>query len=143
MELLVRRLVFEKTYTEGQLFIDGAYFCDTLEDRTRDFNKDGDLDEPGEEKVFGETAIPFGTYDVRMSFSNRFQKIMPEIIHVKDFDGIRIHAGVTPQHTHGCLLTGRFDKPGRLRNSKEVTAELYKIIDLAIQNKEKVKITIS
>ena len=142
MELLVRRLVFNKNYTEGQLFIDGAYFCDTLEDKTRDFNKDGDLDEPGEEKVYGETAIPFGTYQVIMSYSTKFKKLMPEIKHVKDFEGIRIHAGNIPAHTLGCLLCGVWDSEGRLKKSKETIAELYPLIQASLDRKEQVKITI-
>ena len=142
MELTTRRLVFNKTYTEGQLFVDGTYFCDTLEDRTRDFNKDGDLNEPGETKVYGETAIPFGAYPVVMSYSKRFKKIMPEIQHVKGFEGIRIHSGTNPSHTSGCLLCGVWESDGRLKKSKETIAELYKLIQNAIDNKETVKITI-
>ena len=142
MELTTRRLVFNKTYTEGQLFVDGTYFCDTLEDRTRDFNKDGDLDEPGETKVYGETAIPFGTYKVIMSYSKRFKKKMPELLDVTGFEGIRIHSGTNPSHTSGCLLCGVWESDGRLKKSKETIAELYKLIQNAIDNKETVKITI-
>lgn len=142
MELLVRRLVFKKDYTEGQLFIDGSYFCDTLEDCTRDFNKDGDLDEPGETKVPGETAIPFGTYDVIMSYSNRFKKIMPEVLNVKGFEGIRIHSGNIPAHTHGCLLLGVYEKDGRINRSLEMTGAVTKMIKEAINNKEQVKLTV-
>ena len=142
MELNLRRLTFKENYTEGQLFVDGAYFCDTLEDRTRDFNKDGDLDDPGETKVYGETAIPFGTYNVVMSYSNKFKKVMPEIQHVKGFEGIRIHAGTLPQHTLGCVLCGVYEKDGRLTKPRETIKELYPLIQDAINRKEQVKIII-
>lgn len=144
MKLRIDRLFLEDEYTEGQMFIDGVYFCDTLEDKTRDYNKDGDLDEPGEKKVYGETSIPFGTYKVIMSYSHRFKKEMPELLNVTGFDGIRIHAGNTPKDTLGCILVGRAtnEGDGTIIRSREFTAKLYEIINDAIKKGEDVTITI-
>ena len=116
VELTVKRLIFEDKYTEGWLAIDGVIFCDTLEDKARDFNKDGDLNDPGEEKVYGETAIPFGRYRVKLSMSNKFKKILPEILDVNGFTGIRIHGGTKPEHSLGCILVGKYDGPGKMKN---------------------------
>lgn len=128
MELTLKRLVFADTYTEGWLLIDGVIFCDTLEDKTRDYNKDGDLDEPGEGKVYGETAIPFGRYEVILSHSPRFRKILPEVLGVKHFAGIRIHSGAIPAHSLGCVLVGRQTGEGKIKNdgSSDRLIELLK-----------------
>ena len=118
MKLTLNRINQTDTYTEGLLYINGIYFCDTLEDKTRDLNRDGDLNDPGEEKVYGKTAIPFGKYDVDLTFSPKFKKIMPEVKAVLHFTGIRIHSGNNPEHTHGCILVGEKLSNGILYNSR-------------------------
>jgi len=106
MEIKVIRKTFSKESTIGELHINGKFFCYTLEDFDRDSNKDGDLDDAGEAKVYGLTAIPRGKYNLVLSFSNRFQKYLPEIPNVKGFEGIRIHAGNKAADSHGCILLG-------------------------------------
>jgi hypothetical protein len=106
MEIKVIRKTFTNESTIGELSINGKFFCYTLEDFDRDINKDGDLDDAGEAKVYGLTAIPKGTYKVILSFSNRFQKYLPEVLNVKGFEGIRIHAGNKAADSHGCILLG-------------------------------------
>ena len=78
----------------GDLFVDGVFFCHTLEDEKR---ADG-------LKVYGETAIPSGTYNVILNRSNRFKRIMPLLLDVPKFKGIRIHGGNTSKDSHGCPL---------------------------------------
>ena len=73
MKLKLKRRFFAEEYTIGTLSIDGARFCDTLEDKNRDINKDGDLNDPGEGKVYAKTAIPFGTYKVIVNRSPKFK----------------------------------------------------------------------
>jgi hypothetical protein len=106
MEIKVIRKTFSKESTIGELHINGKFFCYTLEDFDRDSNKDGDLNDAGEAKVYGLTAIPRGKYNLVLSFSNRFQKYLPEIQNVAGFEGIRIHAGNKAADSHGCILLG-------------------------------------
>jgi hypothetical protein len=118
MELIVNRFFKGDTYTIGRLSIDGNSFCDTLEDVVRDFNKDGDLNDPGESKIYGQTAIPYGRYKVVLSYSPKFKRILPEILNVPDFTSIRIHAGTTAGDTLGCLLVGKNMFKGSLSHSR-------------------------
>jgi len=106
MELRLKRNILTDSYTLGSLYIDNEFFCYTVEDKVREVNKDGDLDDAGETKVFGETAIPAATYKVILSMSNRFKKLMPEILNVKGFTGVRIHAGNNAIDSHGCIILG-------------------------------------
>lgn len=94
MNLLLQRETATEKSTIGSLRINGEFFCWTLEDKLRD------------QKVFGQTAIPSGTYQVIIDFSNRFQKPMPHILNVPGFSGIRIHPGNTDKDTEGCILIG-------------------------------------
>ena len=41
MEIDLRRIARKPTYTIGRLSIDGRYFCDTVEDKDRDLNRNG------------------------------------------------------------------------------------------------------
>ena len=118
MELLVNRYFKGETYTIGRLNIDGDAFCDTLEDVVRDLNKDGDLQDEGETKIYGQTAIPYGRYKVVLSYSPKFKRILPEILNVPEFTSIRIHAGTTAVDTLGCLLVGKNMLKGTLSHSR-------------------------
>lgn len=124
MELKLKRTHLADTYTLGELFIDGKFFCFTVEDKDRDINKDGDLDDAGEAKVYGETAIPKGTYKTVLSMSNRFKKLMPEVLKVKGFEGIRIHAGNTAIDSHGCIIVGTVRTPNGVGLSRQCFTKL-------------------
>lgn len=91
----IKRTFKGAEYTIGKLYIDGAYFCDTLEDTVRTG-----------EKIAGKTAIPAGTYKVKMTWSPRFKRYLPEILNVPNFSGVRIHAGNSALDTEGCVLLG-------------------------------------
>lgn len=104
----VKRIFMGSEYTIGKLYIDGAYFCDTLEDTVRTG-----------EKVYGKTAIPAGTYKVKMTWSPRFKRYLPELLNVPNFSGVRIHSGNTATDTEGCLLLGLNKVKGRILNSKD------------------------
>ena len=118
MQLKLQRIFFCPTYTIGKLYIDDKYFCDVLEDTNRDLNHDGDLTDKGETKVYEQTAIPFGIYQVVVSYSKRFEKILPELLNVPSFEGIRIHSGNTIFDTAGCLLVGENKVKGKVINSR-------------------------
>ena len=129
MKLTLNRIYKAPTYTIGRLFIDGIYFCDVLEDVVRDINKDGDLLDDGEQKVYGETAIPYGTYKVILNLSNRFKRIMPLLLNVPHFEGIRMHSGNTDKDTHGCLLVGKNTVKGKVTESKKTFEQLMQKLD--------------
>lgn len=133
MELLLKR-IYLGAYTIGKLYINGEYFCDTLEDKVRDLNKDGDLDDEGEGKIYAETAIPYGEYKVQLTYSPKFKRILPLIIGVKHFEGIRIHgvlkgAIARPVHTAGCVLVGKNTIKGALTKSFEYVEKLMLILE--------------
>ena len=126
MELLLKRHTFKPTYTIGKLFLNSKYFCDVIEDTVRDLNMDGDLDDYGEGKVYGKTAIPYGRYEVKLTMSNRFNKVLPILIGVKGFEGIRIHSGNTEQDSLGCLVVGENKEVGKVLNSRVTMDKLMK-----------------
>ena len=130
MKLTLKRIALRSTYTIGRLYVDGNYFCDTLEDKVRDLNKNGVFDN-GEKKIYGETAIPYGTYNVKWTYSNKFKKYMPLIENVPSFAGIRIHAGNSSADTQGCILVGENKAVGKVLNSKNTVNKLYPIIQKA------------
>lgn len=138
MKLKLRRVALKDTYTIGRLYIDNKYFCDTLEDKVRDLNKNGVFD-AGEYKVYGETAIPYGTYEVKWTYSPKFKKYMPLLCNVPSFSGIRIHEGNTAKDTLGCVLVGENKVKGKVLNSRATVAKLYPLIKEACK---KGKVTI-
>lgn len=112
MKLTLKRNFKGPDYTIGKLYIDGHYFCDTLEDTVR----------PAGQKIAGKTAIPAGDYKVIKSYSPRFKKILPEILDVPGFSGVRIHAGNTAKDTEGCLLLGLNKTKGAVLDSQTTMA---------------------
>lgn len=94
MELRVKRIQFSEESTIGELSVDGQFECYTLEDKVRPV------------KVKGRTAIPPGRYEVIINFSQRFQRQLPLLLNVPNFEGVRIHPGNTAANTEGCILVG-------------------------------------
>ena len=133
MKLTLNRIALRQTYTIGKLYIDGKYFCDTLEDTVRDTNKSGKFDN-GEKKVKGKTAIPYGTYEIKWTYSPRFKKYTPQLMNVPQFEGIRIHAGNSSTDTEGCLLLGENKKVGMVLNSRATINKFYPLIKEACSN---------
>jgi len=117
MILTVNSIAQKKTYTVSRLLIDGEYFCDVLEDTVRKGPK-----------VWGETAIPAGTYKMRLSLSARFGRVLPEILNVPDFTGIRMHGGTTAEDSHGCLLVGINEVKGKVLKSQITLAKLLMVL---------------
>ena len=128
VNLLLDRIYKAETYTIGKLYIDGVYFCDTLEDKVRDLNKDGDLDDIGEGKIYGESAIGYGIYEVILTMSAHFKRLLPLLLKVKGFEGVRIHAGNKTEDTLGCILVGINSAKGKLTVSRVHEDKLITIL---------------
>lgn len=140
MKITLKRVALQDTYTIGKLYIDGQYFCDTIEDKVRDLNKDGVFDD-GEVKIKGKTAIPYGTYEVVWTYSPRFGKYTPRLLNVNSFDGVLIHSGNTAEDTEGCIIVGQNKEIGKVLNSRETVNKLYPIIEDACK-KEKIELEV-
>lgn len=134
MELTLNRIFLGSSATIGELYVDGEHIADTLEDRVR----------PEGEKVYGKTAIPEGTYEMVLSYSPRFKKILPEILNVPNFTGIRIHCGNSSANSSGCILVGTWDgeKEDWISDSKIAFNKLMSLLEEATNNKEKITITV-
>lgn len=138
MKLTVKRVAKKPKYTIGKLYIDGEYFCDTLEDTDRSLDQSMTEEEIASRKVYGETAIPTGTYKITMNVvSPKFSKKdfykktcngkLPRLLDVPGFDGILIHVGdgyKGPKLTYGCILVGYNKIVGGLLDGKEVFTSL-------------------
>lgn len=136
MNLTLKRLNLTPNYTEGELYVNGVYFCKTLEDTNRDLNKNGQFDN-NEKKVYGETCIPYGKYKVILSYSPKFKRELPEILEVPNFQGIRIHRGNKISDTLGCVLCGEKIKNGYLSNSTPYEIKLVELFKQAkLRNEE-------
>lgn len=106
MKLTLTRTDFTTNSTIGSLYIDDRFYCYCLEDRDRGLLQSMSLVEIKARKIFGVTAIPYGTYQVKLSMSNRFKRLMPEILNVKGYEGVRIHRGNYAGDSLGCLIVG-------------------------------------
>ena len=135
MNLTLKRLNLTPNYTEGELYVNGVYFCKTLEDTNRDLNKNGQFDN-NEKKVYGETCIPYGKYKVILSYSPKFKRELPETLEVPDFQGIRIHRGNKISDTLGCILCGEKVKNGYLSNSTPYEIKLVELFKQAKSRNE-------
>ena len=130
MNLLLKRDLSSAACTLGSLFIDEQFAMWTLEDVVRPL------------KVPGETAIPAGTYLVVIDDSERFARLMPHVLAVPGFEGIRIHAGNVAADTRGCILVGLTRGPDRVSRSREAFDRIYKRLWAALALPEPVTLTI-
>ena len=139
MKIEVKRIAKRSTYTIGKMYIDGNYFCDTLEDVDRGINQKDSLDTIKKIKVAGATAISTGTYKVIVNMSPKFQRNLPRLIDVPGFEGILIHRGNTDKDTAGCILVGENKVVGKVVNS---TVYEKKLVNILQNTKEDITITI-
>ena len=155
MKLTIDRKWKKATYTIGRLYVDGLFYCNTLEDKDRGLRQTDPPTYISARKVAGETAIPTGTYGVAMNVTSpkyagvawywKFcQGKMPRLLAVPGFDGILIHPGGSngPLDTRGCILVGRNTKVGKLTESRACFQELYKTMKEAADRGESITIEI-
>ncbi len=130
MKIDVVRDEFTPDCTLGELYIDGEHMCFTLEDTVR----------PDGEKVFGKTAIPYGTYNISITYSPHFCRDLPLLADVPNFSGVRIHSGNTAADTEGCLLVGLARTGESVTQSRDAFAMVYAKIRDALSRGEDVTI---
>lgn len=116
MKIKVDRIYKGESYTIGKMYLNGEYFCDTLEDAIRPV------------KIPNETAIPAGTYKVEVTYSPRFKRNLPLLIDVPNYTGIRIHNGSNKDHTSGCILVGFNTAKGKLTDSRKISDQLTNLL---------------
>ena len=138
MQLTVKRTYRGPEYTIGKLYIDGKYFCDTLEDRDRGLSTELRECENIRLKVQDQTAIPVGEYHVSMdivsarfkykSWATPYGGKLPRLLSVPAFEGVLIHPGNTKEDTSGCLLVGQNKVKGQVINSVETFQRLMEVL---------------
>jgi len=119
MVITVKRLYKTENSTIGELLIDGVFECFALEDKERPV------------KIKGETAIPKGTYKVIINQSNRFKRLLPLLIDVPNFEGVRIHSGNSNHDTEGCILVGQTRNKNYIGQSRKAFDKLFKKMQAA------------
>lgn len=131
LEAVLERAWKRDTYTIGKFLINGQRFSESIEDRDRGLTQDMDLKEIQRIKVFGQTAIPTGIYTVKMTYSPKYKRQMPEVLNVPGYSGIRIHSGNTADDTEGCIVLGRNTKVGMVTESRKTCKEFERLLEAA------------
>jgi hypothetical protein len=129
MKLILERKYRKEKYSIGNLYIDGVFFCNTLEDTDRGIDSSMKPEDILKKKIKKETAIPYGTYRVTLTMSPSKKKILPRLHSVPGFEGILIHVGNTIADTEGCILVGTNTQPGKVLESTVHMAKLMKILE--------------
>lgn len=142
---ITRRWKGENT-TLSTIRVDGNAHQFCLEDKDRGLTSEMSLEEIKRRKVYGKTAIPLGRYQVLINYSARFKRLLPILVGVPGYEGIRIHPGNRHVDTSGCLLPGRVwgkeNDDYFVGNSKTSADSLQNAIAAAINRGEKVFIEI-
>ena len=152
MKILVKRIAKKATYTIGKMYLDGEFFCNTIEDKDRGLRSDMSIEEIKKIKIPSVTAIPTGTYKITIDvISPKFSKKaayqyiggkLPRLIGVKGFDGILIHQGTTEKDSAGCLIVGKNTIVGKVTQSQTTFRALYAKMKEAKERGEEITITI-
>ena len=142
MRLRLERKAKKPTYTIGKLYVNDAYFCDTLEPRDRQLTQQMSAISIQNFKVIGKTAIPTGIYRVEMHMMMKRRCWRPQLMDVPGFSGIFIHEGNKPDETRGCILLGNNSIKGQVVNSAKYVTALKKAIEECDKRGEKVEMII-
>lgn len=153
MKVVLDRKYKKDTYTVGNLYVDGEWFCNTLEDKDRGLSQSMSIDEIRKIKVYGETAIPVGNYIVRMDivspkystyewYKKNFKGRMPRLETVKGYEGVLIHPGNSSLDTLGCILVGVNKQKGKVLESRATFLKLWKLFEDAHKRNETIYLTI-
>jgi hypothetical protein len=122
-EFKIKRKKYTAKSTIGELSYNGVFLCYTLEDKVRG---------PKEKKVFAQTAIPAGRYQLIIDESTRFKRLMPLVVNVPGFAGVRLHGGNDCDDTEGCPLLGMEKGPDTIWNCPPAFEKLFKTLTKAL-----------
>lgn len=155
MKIKVIRTARKSTYTVGKVYIDGKYFCDSLEDTDRGvtqimpFTATGGVtgywvtpDHGIIEKVYSKTAIPTGLYDACSYYWPKFKCYVVQLLRVPGFTGILMHNGMTADNSEGCVLLGKNNIVGRLNGDRIYMDALAARVMACEKNGEKVTVEV-
>lgn len=142
MKLTLERKYKKPDYTIGLLYINGQFFCNTLEDTDRGLTQDMTEEQIFDIKVKGSTAIPRGIYRLEYTYSPKYKKYMLQVMNVPGFAGVRLHPGNTNKDTEGCILPGKNTKVGQVTCSRATTMQLNEICKAAIHGGQKIELEI-
>lgn len=141
MQLHVIRTTFTDQSSVGELHINGKFYCFTLEDVDRDLRAEMPLADIRAHKLFAQTAVPTGSYEVILNWSDRFKKQLPLLLRVPGWEGVRIHSGNFPHQTEGCILLGK-TKLDNMVGVSNKTFEAFMVEIRKAARKEKIHIEI-
>ena len=143
--LSLTRFQHGEDFTHGILKVDGVFECFTVEDQKQ------------LTKVYGETRIPEGSYEVKFKKVNtpltkKYQVKFDwftyhlEIVGVEGFTNIYFHIGNTEGDTSGCILVGQTcqtqrDK-GFIGRSTQAFTAFYALLSGYLNKGEKITLTI-
>lgn len=151
MNILLDRKYKKDTYTISNVYINGKWFCNAIEDKDRNLDDAMPLADIRQRKIYGETAIPRGTYKVDMdtisptfakknaAYTRPYGHKMPRLKNVKGFEGILIHSGNTAKDSFGCIIVGENKAKGKVINSQ---ATWKRLMDTLLKDKDNITITI-
>lgn len=133
MRMTIKRIKATPTFTEGHLYVDDVYICDTLEPADKHLDQNMKMEDIRKYKKLSmamgiKCAIPYGTYTVTITFSPKFKKYLPLINGVKGFSAIRIHEGNTVNSTSGCILVGKRTEPGVMAFTRKAVAKVMSLL---------------
>jgi hypothetical protein len=130
-KLVLKRDIFTDEFTLGKITVDGVHFCYTVEDMVRT------------EKVAGKTAIPFGKYKILVTLSARFKKMLPLLLDVPNFTGVRIHSGNTAADSAGCIICGLERTKNGVAKSRDAMNKLMSLLENSQKAGEEITIEIT
>ena len=152
LELTLHRKWKKDKYSIGNLYIDGKFFCNTLEDKDRNLFQGMSEKDIMKRKVYGETAIPYGRYRItlkvkspRFALKKQYEKCdghLPRLLNVPCWEGVLMHIGNYPNDTAGCILVGKNEVKGAVVNSTTYFWKLYEILKKADEEGKEIWITI-
>lgn len=153
MKLKLDRKYRKDTYSIGILYINGVRFCETVEDKDRGLKQTDPISKIKSVKVYGETAIPTGTYKISMDIvSPKYAAVtfykqlcggkMPRLMDVPGFEGILLHPGNTALDSYGCILPGKNKIKGGVTQSRDTFRALYNKMEIAHKKGEEITIEI-